>query len=804
MTEQAMQDVTAPQRIERRDAVATVNARMPAPALALSRTWAATNLIAVACCGAAFAASAGNGLLTGWATFTVLNALLHLASREGVVVGRAAAHSTSFNCGLAAMLGVAWGGAVVLLLPLASAYQGAVLAGSVSAVAVLAIPALGAERTAFGWFLSTLTGLALAGVVRAGHVDTGIAWILLTALVLFLVASVYHRAQARLVGLLNELLAAHGAGQADIDTRVAQDADLGRITAATIASLARNASAAERDRRLLEALGDAIVTTDVDGVVTYLNPVAEVLVGAQSRTIVGQPIENTLRITLPPDQRNHAREIFDQTRMTRRMQQGSSNAQLARRDGVIYGVDYRVTAIRDGDGEFAGAAFLLRDVTEKRREAESIAWQATHDPLTGAINRAEFELRLKRLVRRAQDDMGHEHALLYIDIDKFKFINDSYGHAAGDAALKMLADVLRTRIRGADTLARIGGDEFAALLYSCGADKARLIAEGLRIAVERHDFTWQGIELPLSLSIGIVEINRDCRSTAEMVRAADSACFTAKKFGRNRVHLFDEKESNGAPQARVFDFVKDIQTAIHGNRLELFYQPLYATAENGDARRCELSVGVRDQAGEMIPRNELSDLARRYQLTEEIDRWVVKAALDALRLNHPVLCDMELVLVPLSQQSLADERLLGYITQLVKESPDQAQRLGFSLEDAAFATHLEYIRYFVSVLRQRGCRFMIGDIGFGGHAFETVKQVQADYLAIRAALVQNMLHCSADYEVVLGLSRVARALGMQTIAEKADTQSLRDALTSMGVDYTLGLLNEAPRRVSIFSEAQWI
>jgi EAL domain-containing protein (putative c-di-GMP-specific phosphodiesterase class I) len=310
----------------------------------------------------------------------------------------------------------------------------------------------------------------------------------------------------------------------------------------------------------------------------------------------------------------------------------------------------------------------------------------------------------------------------------------------------------------------------------------------------------------VSLSIGIVEINETTRSTPEIVRAADTACYTAKQFGRNRVQLFDQDAAQNGKSARVFDFVKDIQTAIHGNRMELFYLPLEATPAVGAGAiaACELSVGIRNAAGEFLTRDELLDLASRYQLIEDIDRWAIKAAVDALRLNHPALCEMDLVIVPLSQQSMTDDRLLDFVTCLVREDPSVGPRLGFSFDEAGLVGHLEHVRFFVTTLKECGCRFMVGDLGFGAEGIDIIKSLQADFLGIRGRLVQNMLHSTVDYEVVLGLSRIARSLGMRTVAEDADNTSLREALGKMGIDYAKGVADTSARRVSIYSEAQWV
>lgn len=277
---------------------------------------------------------------------------------------------------------------------------------------------------------------------------------------------------------------------------------------------------------------------------------------------------------------------------------------------MVFGVDYVVSPLTGSCNELTDAVFVIRDVTERRHRVGAIAWQATHDPLTGAINRTEFEIRLKKLVRRTHDQPKHSHCLLYIDIDKFKSVNDSYGHAAGDATLKALANILRARIRGADTLARLGSDDFVALLYSCSPDKARLIAGGLREAASKHKFSWHSIELSVSISVGGIEI----------LRAADTTCYAAKNSGRNRVHVFAVEHLPTTHETWAFDLVKNIQTAIHRNRLQLLYQPLCYTTRSLPSDLCELSLSIPDGRGELILRASLDQLAMRYHLTAEIDR----------------------------------------------------------------------------------------------------------------------------------------------------------------------------------------
>ncbi len=761
----------------------------------LGAIWLVANLAALG--AVTTVAVSASGLMIAWASFILLNAALYAAVRTGIARDADLENSSAFNTGVGAALGLGWGAGVALLLPFAGGSGLAVLMSTAFALALVAIAVFDEQRAAFIYFLTTFSTLAIAGLLSDGRYPALALWVVIGSAALLMIATVYHRSHQHLRAVVATLLEA--------TNTVTGESAPQRLTADNLATVAKGKALAlqqlrranDRNRRLLRAVGDAVVATDTHGSIDYLNPVAEVLLGWTLKELKGLPIEVGMKIVVPPDHGNQARDVFEQTRLTRRAQYGDEHCQLVRRDGAVYGIEYMVTPVKNGAGAFLGAMYLIRDVTEKRHRAETIAWQATHDALTGAINRTEFEARLKKLVQHTPRESANVHALLFIDVDNFKFINDSYGHAAGDAALKTLADVLRTRIRGADTLGRVGGDEFSALLYRCSGEKARLIGESVRVAVERHEFRWQSIDLPISLSIGIVEINDQCKSIAEIVRAADSACYAAKRSGRNRVRVFDPDRDGSRVQTRVFDFVKDIQAAIHGNHIEMFYRPLHGTRAEQGGPYCELSVAIRDSDGELVPRLELAELARRYHLSEEIDRWSIKATIDALQLKHPALRDMALVLVPISLQSINDERLLDYITAQLEDNAGVGDRLGFAFEEADLAGNREYIRYFVSTLKQFGCRFMVSDVGFGSQAVELLKSVHADFLGIRGGLVRNMLHSTVDYEVVLGLSRIAQALDMRTVAADADTGALRDALTKMGIDYTCGQLLDQPRALAL-------
>ncbi|MBX9606431.1 MAG: diguanylate cyclase [Gammaproteobacteria bacterium] len=756
----------------------------------LGRVWLVTHVAALAGVAAALWEGTAPALLGAWSGFVLLTVVLEQWSKAGPRAGGQA----SLEVGLAAVLGLAWGSGLALFVPGADGMALATLLSAALGVALVAIPVLGERPQAYVCFLAALGLLATGGVLHDGRHPGIVPWIALTMATLALVAGVYFRRHEALASVVRRLLAVTG--------EHAQSAPLSLAGAErALDELDQRLARDARQYRLLHHLGDALLGTDAAGRVDYVNPFAEQLLGATAAELVGKPLGDCLRIVYGREPHNRTEAILAEARLTLTSQRMHDQAQLIRQDGVAFGVDYSFTPLTDADGSFVGVSVLLRDVTARRQRVESIAWRATHDTLTGCINRAEFERRLGKLLRQAGDTPRKTHTLLYIDIDKFKFINDTYGHAAGDHALRSLVDVMRARIRGADTLARIGGDEFCALLYSCDAERARGIGESVRAGVESHDFTWQSIELPVSISVGVVEIGPEVRDTAHLLRAADAACYSAKHFGRNRVQLFEATAPEEDSQARELRRVGEIQSALHAGRLDLFYQPLCATMPSLPSDRCELTAGVRTSDDQPIPRPEMLDLAARYQLGSDIDRWLIGAAVEALVSDHPALSDMCLALVPLGASSVADERLLEYAIRRVREHPRIAPRLGFSLPEASLASHADVVRYFVTTLKQDGCQFLVGDLGFGGGAIDVLKTLQVDYLGIRGSFVANLLSSSVDYEVVLGLSRVARALGLKTVAEHADSRSVREALAKMGIEFAKGQLFDGPRRVTRFDES---
>ena len=293
--------------------------------------------------------------------------------------------------------------------------------------------------------------------------------------------------------------------QTDVTDRRAAEAALVRETERALVTLA--------------SIADAVITTDSRGIVEYLNPVAENLTGWPLGEAQGEPLTRVCpvlhELTREPVETSAERVLDEQRPMGL-----TSHLLLARRDGVEFAIDESASPLTDAHGGLTGVVMVFRDATPQRQMTRQLSHEATHDGLTGLINRPEFERRLARVVVTARE-AGTTHGLCYLDLDRFKTVNDSCGHGAGDALLRQLAALLRAELRSRDTLARLGGDEFAVLLEHCELEQARRIAESLRTAVADFRFTWEGATFGLGVSIGLVEVTPSAGTEADVLRAAD-------------------------------------------------------------------------------------------------------------------------------------------------------------------------------------------------------------------------------------------------------------------------------------------
>jgi diguanylate cyclase (GGDEF)-like protein len=425
---------------------------------------------------------------------------------------------------------------------------------------------------------------------------------------------------------------------------------------------------------------------------------------------------------------------------------------------------------------------VFHDVTRERRLKRALSWQASHDALTGLINRREFDNRLHAALLAAQREEG-AYALLYIDLDQFKVINDTCGHQAGDRLLRDVTGLLQTRVRTSDTIARLGGDEFGVLLEGCTPEQAARIAEGVRQGIRDFRFVWGANTLSVGASIGIVQISAATENVASVMSAADIACYAAKDAGRNRIHVYG---ADGASHHhREMHWVSRVTRAVEDQRLELFFQPVISLGAPATRAFHELTVRLRDDSGELVPPSEFIPAAERYNVMSVIDRWVVGQAIALLTERWHRGDALPLLAVNLSGTSLNEQSFVDFMLHSVTER-EIARALCFEITETAAVTSLANTRFLMTELKARGSRFALDDFGTGVSSFVYLKTLPVDFLKIDGQFVSHVTDDPVNRSMVEAISKVGRALGIATVAECVESQAVLEELKRIGVDFAQG------------------
>jgi diguanylate cyclase (GGDEF)-like protein/PAS domain S-box-containing protein len=554
--------------------------------------------------------------------------------------------------------------------------------------------------------------------------------------------------------------------------------------------------AKERAQVTLQSIGDAVITTDSEGRIDYMNPVAESLTGWENREAQGQLIGNVLTMV------DEVTREGGESPVVRCLREGrvlglAEHTVLINRRGQEIAIQDSAAPIRDRAGNLIGAVMVFHDVSKERRLHRALHYQASHDALTGLINRREFENRLTVAVEEARQNLQARHVLLYLDLDQFKLVNDTCGHPAGDLLLKQITGVIQSRVRGGDTLARLGGDEFGILLQDCSRDQALRIAENLRQGIRDYRFTWQGGVLAVGASIGIVEITNEIPTVANVMSAADVACYSAKDSGRNRVQLY--RPDDVPERHREMHWISKLARARDESRFELFYQPIVPIQPKQHEREhFELMLRLRDETGTIVAPAEFIPAAERYNIMPSIDRWVVRQALD--RVVHRIESGVKpfTVAVNLSGTSLNDERFLEFLIAELSASNLAAGAMCFEITETAAIENLGNVVYFMRELKNRGCHFALDDFGSGLSSFMYLKTLPVDYLKIDGQFVENVTRDPVDRSMVAAISQVGNAMGIQTIAERVESPEVLAELGRLGIGFAQGFYIAKPRSTSEF------
>ncbi|MBT8422613.1 MAG: EAL domain-containing protein, partial [Gammaproteobacteria bacterium] len=436
-----------------------------------------------------------------------------------------------------------------------------------------------------------------------------------------------------------------------------------------------------------------------------------------------------------------------------------------------------------------------RDVGELRGMTREMSYQASHDALTGLVNRREFERQVNIAIESARKEDA-QHVLCYMDLDRFKVVNDTCGHAAGDNLLREVASLLRKHVRDSDVVARQGGDEFGMLLVGCPLDKARQITADVVNAVRDYRFVWQDRIFEIGISIGVVEISSKTSSLEDALSAADSACYVAKQEGRGRVHMYSARDEAAARQRGEIHWLRKLQTAMREDRFELHVQPIISVAgriPRGPA--VEVLLRMQDDTDGLVRPSEFIPAAERYQLIGALDRWVVQATLASVASGSIRLPDERSVAINISGQTMAEDSFLDFVVEALDHSGVNPEQVCFEVGESDVLRDPDHARRFIGVLHGMGCTFSLDDFGSDVGSLSSLKGLGIDFLKLDGSCTRNLDVNSVNHELVSAVTRLSRAVGFKVVAEQVEDESGFDGLRDLGVNFIQGNFIEAPHSI---------
>jgi len=546
----------------------------------------------------------------------------------------------------------------------------------------------------------------------------------------------------------------------------------------------------ERAQVTLQSIGDGVIRTDAQGKIEYMNTVAEGLTGYSCEEVRGQIIENIFPISSDLQDIKFFNPVHDV--INKKVTQISDgHAILTNAHKREFAIEYIASPINDSSKEVIGIVLVFRDVTSMRAMANQLGYQATHDGLTGLINRNEFENRIELALQSARiDDV--EHSMCYLDLDQFKIVNDTCGHVAGDELLRQLSKLLKQEIREGDTLARLGGDEFGVLYLNCMMQKAQSLAENLQRTINDFKFNWNNKSFTVGVSAGIVQINKHGNLNS-LLSAADSACYIAKDKGRNRIHCYHENDNELIEREGQMQWVHRISKALEENRFVLYCQPICNIALS-NCNHYEILVRLIDEEEKINPPMAFIPAAERYNMMSLIDSWIFKKS---LKIISNLLCTTDIGTKPvfainLSAQSLCDDEFLSLVQLQFTEHNIDPSYICFEITETSAIVNLTRAQHFINTLKKIGVRFSLDDFGSGLSSFAYLKNLPVDYLKIDGAFVRDIIKDPIDLALVESINQVGHIMGIKTIAEYVEDYDIYEKLKGIGVDYAQGYYVSQP------------
>jgi diguanylate cyclase (GGDEF)-like protein/PAS domain S-box-containing protein len=546
----------------------------------------------------------------------------------------------------------------------------------------------------------------------------------------------------------------------------------------------------------LDALGDGVITTDAEGRIAYVNKAGEGLIGRPAADALGRTLPEVIDLVQEGDRKSLGDPV-------RQCLSSGGRVHVGRRGMVVSGeaegersIELTVSPLRDAEGELTGTVVGLRDVSDLRGLTRQMSYQASHDALTGLVNRREFERRLQEALESAHG-AGQRHVLCYLDLDRFKAVNDECGHTAGDSMLREVAALIKDAVRDSDTVGRLGGDEFGMLLVGCPLEKARQIADDVVRAVADYRFVWKDKIFNIGVSVGLVEISRESGSIEDLIGAADSACYVAKQQG-GHVHVYSARDEAQARSRGEIHWLQQLQSALKEGRFELHAQPIAPVdGQPVSGPGLEILLRLKDESGVTVAPGEFMKAAERYRLMPHVDRWVVQTALAALGRGAVKLPSGRSMCINLSGQTLGDSAFLEFVVDCLDRTGVAPDRICFEVTENSVITNIEHARRFIGVLHGMGCQFALDDFGRGLSSFANLKNLSLDYVKIDGYFIRNLASDTVNQAMVTAMIKLARSLNFRVIAEHVEDMSALESARRMGVDFVQGFQVGRPQPLSL-------
>jgi len=547
----------------------------------------------------------------------------------------------------------------------------------------------------------------------------------------------------------------------------------------------------------LEAISDGIISIDQHGLIDYMNSSAELMTGIAIKDAIDKKLAEILLlkdastgVTIAPLLQNFLDKHSEETQPQQLMLKHKSS-------GFLSPVEIHASSINDEDDTIKGSVLVIHDISDLHHMSEQIIYQAKHDSLTGLYNRGEFERQLELTLNQIKQKPS-THVMCYIDLDQFKIVNDTCGHLAGDELLRQISAHIKSHTKDRDLVGRLGGDEFGLILRDCDLEHAREVTERIRRSVKSHRFEWDNKTFYIGASIGVMAIDENAGTRDDVLSTVDSACYNAKKSGRDQVNFITETDTLIQQRHSEAECVEQIKHALKHDCFQLYTQPITALdAEISEGHYQELLLRMQTSKDEIIEPKDFISTAQRYHMMPDIDRWVLQHALTRLSDSEDPLNDENIVLtcINISSQSLNDSKFVDDVINYFKNALVSPNKICFEISEAAVASNIAQATDFMLSLSAIGIHFSLDNFCNSLSSFSYLKKLPIDFLKIDGRFMHNLIDDEVDSALISAIRDITNILGIQTIAECVEDQYTFNALKTLGIDYAQGYFISPPKNL---------